>query len=251
MVTSVFDIVAILGRGSQRLKETDPVKETSSYAPTENLELCDKDSAHLHVRAPMDDESPFCMIGGGWMNLLAGAYLIKQYHPKIVVCAHGDRSAYLKSIDGPSESEVMHYHLQQILSCLPMQDPNPEFLVWPRTRTAPGNANTRQELLNIFDLALERGLPRIALVTVGVHVPRTATYIAKHLSVYEQYRALSPVLFESEEILLHADRERHNAEVEVMRKSESFARNWQREADGIQKIIRDVYGDAKPKVVTA
>ncbi len=117
----------------------------------------------------------------------------------------------------------------------------------------PAKANTRQELLNIFDLALDvkPELKRIAIVTVGVHVPRAATYIAKHLSAYPQYRQLNPALFESEEVLLEANREKYEPRVEAMRKSESFRRNFEREAIGISKIVRDVYGDAKPKVAVA
>jgi len=125
----------------------------------------------------------------------------------------------------------------------------PEVVVWERHRKAIAS-NTRQELLNIFDLALECDLKRIGIVTVGVHVPRTATYVAKHLSVYWQYRELSPVVFESEEVLLSANREKYGPRVEALRNSKSFARNWEREATGISKVVRDVYGDAKPPVAT-
>lgn len=242
----MFDIVAILGRGIQRAFKGGP------WVLTEDLELCDKDSAHLPVHAEADDDSPFCMIGGGEMNLLAGFYLACKFKPAVMVCAHGGRSKYLESIGAPSESEVMTGYLGTLLSTV-KHDPIGEFeiVIWPRERQLPVPANTRQELLNIFDLALDRGLSRIAIVTVGVHVPRTATYIAKHLSVYPQYRELNPVLLESEEVLLDTDREKYAARVETMRASKAFARNWAREADGIQKIVRDVYGDAKPKVVVA
>jgi hypothetical protein len=245
-------MIAILGRGIQLLRENGP------WVLTEDLELCDKDSAHLPVRAPVNDESPYCMIGGGEMNLEAGHILIQRYEPKLVVCAYGGRSKYLESVNGPSESEVMSGLLDKSFrdgagrwSSMTNQ---PEIAVWERTRQLPVPSNTRQELLNIFDLALERNLRRIAMVTVGVHVPRTATYKAKHLSVYEQYRELSPVVFESEEVLLGAPghqslQAERTARVDTIRKSKSFARNWEREALGISKIVRDVYGDAKPKVV--
>jgi len=248
----MFDMVAILGRGIQRLSAG------GSWALTENLELCDTNSAHLPVRAPIDDTSPYCMIGGGEMNLRAGLELIRQHKPKIVVCAYGGRSEYLESINGPSESEVM----SEMLYLKMADDPHfmdrwggPDVRVWPRTRQLPVPSNTRQELLNIFDLALEhdsifmQNFPNVAIVTVGVHVPRTATYVAKHLSTNPKYQSLCPVVFESEEVLLAVDRNKFAPEVEAMRNSKSFARNWEREATGISKIVRDVYGDAKPKVV--
>ncbi len=131
----------------------------------------------------------------------------------------------------------------------------PKVVIWERTRQLPVPSNTRQELLNVFDLALERNLNRIAIVTVGVHAPRTATYVAKHLSVYDKYRVLSPIVLESEEVLLLADREKYGPRVKSLRDSKAFARNWggkNREADGISKISRDVYGYAvKPLVATA
>ncbi len=82
-------MVAILGRGIQRLKESDPNDEVLSYVLTEDLELCDKDSAHLPVRVPADDASPYCMVGGGEMNLGAGIELLHRFHPRITVCACG------------------------------------------------------------------------------------------------------------------------------------------------------------------
>lgn len=250
----MFDFVAILGRGIQRLEEAAAVTKVSSWVLTEDLEVCDKNSAHLPVRVPVDDASPYCMVGGGDMNMLAGQFLIEQYQPKLVVCAYGHASDYLRSIGAPTESEVMGKMLQErwgMLASLQKWNPTsyPEVEVWSRTRTVPGvPSNTRLELLNIFDLALERGFRRIAVVTVGVHIPRTTTYISKHQSVYSKYRELSIVPFESEEVLRVTNHAKYGPRVESLRNSQSFARNWDREAIGISKIVRDVYGDAKPSV---
>ncbi|GEM_PF-1077200 len=240
-------MIAILGRGIQWLSEDGP------WVLTEDLEVCDERFAHLPVRVPVDDENPFCMVGGGEMNFLAGVELIRKYRPLVTVCAYGARSDYLELINAPSESEVMSQELMHQLIVefdkLASSPRLPELVIWERDRKLLVPSNTRQELLNVFDLALERGLKRIALVAIGVHIPRTATYVAKHLSVYEKYRELSPIVFESEEVLLAADREKYGPRVGALRNSKAFARNWggkNREADGISKVIRDVYGDAKP-----
>lgn len=100
-----MELLAILGRGIQR--ETD-----GPWVPwvlTEDLEVCDERGAHLSVRVPANDGHPFCVIGGGEFNLLAGLKLCENYHieVKAVVCAYGGRSAYLQAIDAPSESEIM------------------------------------------------------------------------------------------------------------------------------------------------
>src|SRR3989338_1971225 len=109
--------------------------------------MCDTNSAHLPVRAPVDDSNPYCMVGGGWLNLLAGIELSKQHSPKLVVCAYGHRSAYLKELDAPTESEVMSDKLRRVL-------PNAEVAVWERKRELPGPSNTGRELLNILELAV-------------------------------------------------------------------------------------------------
>lgn len=241
----MFDIIAILGRGTQRRWENGP------WVLTEDLEMCDQRSAHLPVRVPVDDEHPYCMVGGAEMNLRAGIELIVQYKPKIVVCAYGGRSEYLIILDAPSESEVMSNHLVEVMNEMTMFGGVPDVIISKRQWGHPFPTNTRQELLNIFDMALERCLMTIAIVTVGVHVPRAATYVAKHFSVYPKYRHLSVVILESEEVLLAANRDKYCLRVEALRNSKAFARNWEREAVGISKIVRDVYRDAEKPPITA
>ena len=249
-----IELLAIMGRGIQQMPYPiiDPTK-VRDWTLTDNLEVCDVNSAHLAVQVPVDDDNPYCMVGGGWLNIKAGVRLVDMQHTRIVVCAYGHRSDYLASIGAPSESEVMSQqfmeHILRVNNEELWRPSFPEVVVWERTRTLPGPSNTGQELRNIFDLALERGLRKIAIVTVGVHVPRTATYVSKLLSVHERYRELHPMVLESEEVLLRSY-EALRPDFETLRASQSFARNWAREADGIQKIVRDVYGDNKPKVVT-
>lgn len=235
-----FDFVAILGRGIQRLSPDGP------WVLTEDLEVCDTDSAHLAVRVPVDDTNPLSMIGGGEMNLLAGYHLIEEYNPSLAVCAYGDRSKYLKSIAAPSESEVMSEMLAEMLSY--KHGHSPEIAEWSHTREMAGPANTRQELINIFDLALNERMDNVAIVTIGVHVPRTATFISMHMGNFRQYRDLRVVLFESEEVLLRVDREKYASRVDAMRNSASFQRNLKNEMIGIDKVVRDIYGDNKPLV---
>jgi hypothetical protein len=241
----MFDMVAIMGRGIQRFQENGP------WMPSHDLEVCDERSAHLSLGVPIDDDSPYCMIGGGQINLDAGVELISKYGPRAVVCEYGHVMPYIRESGAPSGSEVLSEALRSTL-LQRGHDPLPEIVVWSASRPGPAGSspNTRQELLNIFDLALERGLAKIAIVTVGVHAPRVATYVAKHLSMHAPYRELSPVVFESEEILLAVDPEKHGERVRRIRESKSFTRTWQREQEGISKIVRNTYNDAvKPPVV--
>ena len=234
-----MEILAVLGRGIQKLREYDPNSEVRSWQLTEDLEICTDLGAHLAVRVPADDTHPNCLVGGGQMNMEAGSVLVRRHAPQIVVCAFGDRSAYLKKAEGPSESEVMTGALRRSLSNNQVST-EPEIIVWPRARSTDGASNTRQEILNIFDLAMERGLTRIGFVTVGVHIPRTATFIAKHISINQKYQHLSPVLFESEEVLIGSS-EKWKPRVDAIRNSQAFSRNLANEFKGTLALLTGKY----------
>lgn len=95
-------LLAILGRGIQH-----PSAHSQEWVLTPDLEVCDEKGAHLAIRAPEDDASPYSIIGGGELNILAGALLAKRLQPQIATCAYGARSKYLNTIGAPSESQVM------------------------------------------------------------------------------------------------------------------------------------------------
>ena len=139
----MYDLLAVLGRGTQKDKKLDEeVKEEPKKDPwvlTEDLEVCGTDSAHLVDRVPMDDSNPYCMIGGGEANLLAGRLLMEQCMPKVVVCALGHKAAFLKPEDFPNESEVMGEQLRPYLpsGC--------ELIIWERNRYPSPWVRTSQE----------------------------------------------------------------------------------------------------------
>jgi hypothetical protein len=148
----MYDLIAILGRGIQ--------KDKSAWSLTEEIEVCDKNSAHLIDRVSPDDENPCSMIGGGELNLIAGKILIENQDikpPKIVVCAYGHRAQYLEDADAPTESEVMSEQLK------PFIPEETELLVWDKHRYPKPlvPSNTRQEMLNVLDLALEKKCSRV------------------------------------------------------------------------------------------
>lgn len=106
-----IELLAILGRGIQK------VGKDGVWEATEDLEICDENGAHLAVRLPADDEHPHCLIGGGELNLHAGAVLARLHAStlKAVVCAYAPRPPYLAEVDGPNESEVMSEQLKTLL----------------------------------------------------------------------------------------------------------------------------------------
>ncbi len=235
-----MDMLAILGRGICKVRESDYNSEISSWHLTEDLEIRSDLGASLPVRVPVDDAHPNCLVGGGQMNLEAGKVLIRQYEPQVVVCAYGDRSKYLKDVDGPSESEVMTEILRRRLINDHQVFKEPEMVVWYRHRLTDLASNTRQEILNIFDLAIKLEFTRIGFVTVGVHIPRTATFIAKHISTFSKYQHLSHFMFESEEVLLGYSQQ-WKPRVDALRNSQAFSRNLANEFKGTLAALTGKY----------
>ncbi len=233
----MLQILAIHGRGVQQLYENGP------WALTEDLELCDKDGAHLSVRKPADDDNPLCMVGGGELNLLAGVEVYKREGANIVVCAYGDRSNYLKSIDAPSESMVMSDHF------IEATHRSVSSKIWTKEMSLPGPSNTNRELQNIFEFAVANSYTEIGIVTVDVHMPRTMVMAQRHLAKPE-FRHLNARFFVSEQVLVEANPTLYGPRREALRHSKSFTRNWEREQLGILKTITNAYDDEKPLVAT-
>ncbi len=227
-----MELLGILGRGIQRLTPNGP------WVLTENLEVCDEKGAHLPVRAPADDSNPRCLIGGGELNLLAGLELCKDYRKKlqVVVCAYGQRSPYLQSINAPSESEVM----SEWLTIQLIGKDKPEILVWLRDRVVDGPSNTNRELQNILELAVERGFTKVGVVTVAVHYARALLMAQRHL-VKPEFSHLELQFFASEDVVLKADPKAYRPRIVAMHRSDAFMRNFSREINGINCLLAGRY----------
>lgn len=194
-----IQLLAILGRGIQQ------IEEGKGWTLTENLEVCDDKGGHLPVRVPANDANPYCLIGGGELNLRAGIILCREHFESLrtVVCAYGARSSYLVALNGPSESEVMSARLEQLLT--PGEEP--EVIVWPHDRVASderGRSGTGREIQNVFELAVERGFTSVGVVTVFVHYARALLMAQRHL-MNPEFAHLTLQCYVSEELLLAYD----------------------------------------------
>lgn len=233
----MFDIIAVLGRGIQKNSED------GAWDLAEDTEICDERLAHLAVRVAVDDTNPNCIIGGGELNLLAGLELYRRYGAKMVVCAYGDRSDYLKSIDAPSESMVMSDKFAPLAVYMGL--PEPQIGVWTKDMTAPGRSNTDRELLNILELALRYDLTTIAVVTVSVHFCRSLVYSRNHLAKPE-FGCLAVEFFASESVLMEANPGLYGPRIQKMMGSLAYQRNLAREVYGINRILDGTYYTASP-----
>ena len=211
-------LLAALGRGSHQ-------NANGKWVLTSLFEICDEVGAHLAIQLPEDDSNPNSCIGGGELNLLAGLELWKLLRPALTVFAYGSRSRYLHDIDAPSESIVMTSKFSQLMAD---ENQTPIVEIFDEKSWGTSNAGTDQELHNIFTRANQFGIKNVAIVTVAVHVPRTALMIQGHLS-NPTFAGILPQLYPTELILEQADPEKYSDLFARSVGSQSFLRTFQRE----------------------
>lgn len=209
-------LMAILGRGIQRSRGS------VSWEFTEDLEVCAPDRTHLADRVHADDQNPCCLVGGGELNLLAGLELHRRTPAEIVVCAYSHRAGYLVETDGPSESEVMSARLTGFIHENRLRLPKIE--VWSRDRFDEASSNTHCELENAFTLARERGIRRVSVVTVSVHLPRAMLFARDLTEKQGDFRNLEVSFFASEQVLVEACPRKYAPRVLALYASQAYAR---------------------------
>ena len=232
-------LIAVLGRGIQRQRQPLGAVDTTFWAPTDDLEMCAPDGSHLVERLPVDDHSPNCRIGGGELNLLAGAELYdRSIGETVFCCAYGNRSPYLVDVDGHSESEVMSVKLAGMINELGLE--LPLIVVWPKEKVVFGKSNTQRELQNIFELALKKGIIEVTIVTVAVHMPRTIAFAEYYLSDVCN-NSINVSYYASEQVLVESDYRKYAPRVLAMYKSLAFARTAYFEHRGTEAFLSGNY----------
>lgn len=230
-------LIAILGRGIQRSSPK------GRWDTTEDLEICDDQGAHLVVRQPANDADKNCLVGGGKLNLEAGFEYYKNYGHRdhdFVACAYGDRSRYLKEISkSPSESEVMSGQLGAMCKAQKIHFPRVE--IWERGRSADGPSNTRREVQNIFELAIQRQCLDVVIITVLVHLPRAMLFAQEH-SRDPRFKILTVKFMSSEEILCSLNPKEYGPRILNLLSSSAFQRTAKMESRGVAAFLNGTYG---------
>ncbi|MEK9180428.1 MAG: hypothetical protein AAB897_03380 [Patescibacteria group bacterium] len=235
-------ILAVLGRGIQ---QNEP---GGQWHLTGDIEVCDEKFAHLPVRVPENDDDPHSIVGGGHLNLFAGIQLSRSLNPEVVVCAFGFRSNYLKSVNAPSESQVMSDEFEVLRG---KQNYGPTLHIfredgggWSHVADRPSNTN--QEIDNIFYWALNRDIYNVAIVTVTVHAARSLLMAQRHLSSGKPgYDKINLQFYASENVLLEANPQTWSARCQKLLGSRSFQRNFQLEQRGINALLSGKYNSVQ------
>ena len=227
-----FDLLAVLGRGIQRVGgQWQPGADFEMWGVVEGYR------GHLAEPLPIDDDSANCFIGGCELNLRAGAEIFQQFGAKVVVCAYGDRAPYLRRVNGPTESEIDTGVFLNFSSFSVLYTPTVE--IWTKEKSAPA-FNTYQELTNIFSLAKARGMFKVAICAITVHLPRVRVFAEKILSTAELGQFVVSY-FSAEQVLVEADAIVYAPRVLAIYASKAFARTAASEAKGVQRFLTGKY----------
>jgi hypothetical protein len=226
-------LIGILGRGIQQ-------DANGKWVLTPDLEVYDRDhrgwTSHKPVQVASDDSSPDCMIGGSTLNLAAGIALFNKHkrlgYEVLVTAAYGDRSKYLKEVDGPTESRIM---MNAFLTLATPTDK--EWTFWPEERVVAGNSNTLKEIENLFELAVELGIPEVTLNSVTIHMVRVVMMAEAHLR-QPQFKYLKVRYCPSELVLTESDPGNALRALDIYG-SAAMARNAVEERIGAEKMIKN------------
>lgn len=224
-----MQLLATLGRGIQR------PDDVSLWVLTEDLEVLADDGAHPIIRRPIDDFNPNCVIGGGELNLLASLELCKKYLPRLVVFAYAHRAKYLKKVDGPSESSVMYREFCRRCDSESLLKISVD--VWPTKEDRDGLSNSRTEVINIIELALQKGYSSVGIVSVMIQLPRARLFAERYLKEKGIQNKVLVEFFSSELVLVQSDPVTYGPRVLKMFSSQAFARNAIREGNGVNNLL--------------
>lgn len=236
------DILAVLGRGMYQVQRRNG---SLAWKPTALLEMYDNSGRHPVVWEAVDDSDPRCLIGGGNANVIAGLKLFKRFGAKVIVFAYGHRSSYLREIGGPTEGDVMLKEFCRRLgqrgydelaaSGVELYGGLSDDQLPPGTRS-----DTFQELRNILNLALQKKLRTVLIVTVRAHVLRATVFLNWLLAHEYEGSGLICSVVASEDVLLLSSRKYWKV-VRATGSSEAMIRTTAQEQVGTERFQKGLY----------
>jgi hypothetical protein len=214
------------------------------FAPTALLEVLAPSREHQLVQQPVDDFNPLCYIGGGNFNVRAGVEIYDRLRPRLVAFAYGNtRTQAFKDADAPFEGPVMEemfLHLLHEKGIAP-----PQTLTW--TVNEEELCNSQREIRQFMELAIERRMGSIGIVTVAVHMLRIQVFVAL-LKQEKHFAHIDVQFFVSEVELLAANWPMYSPFVAAELASHAFKRNAADELAGTCKAVAGTYTFDKPPI---
>lgn len=199
------------------------------------IEMPTDQGKHTGWRRPASLETPGAIIAGGHANVLAGVELFRraadaESAPQLVVFAAG-RAKYLE--EEPLELSEGSVYAEEFRRRTEPRSAGVDIIV------VRDNRNTRDDAASFLHHARQRGMRNLAVITVQVHLERTAEF----------FRQLEPnaktrlALIAAEDVLAqrYQHRDRFHAEHEAIRASDAYERTAAMEAIGLAKLRSGTY----------
>lgn len=233
-----MDVICILGRGIEK------VKTSSGYVwrPTRLIEKLSEKGWHTGYRLQgLDPDNEFTVIAGSNANVLAAIQLLEELikngnPPQLIIFAAG-RPPYLVDDPDPTLSEGTILAAKFVRSIKIDEANMPEIAIQSR------NKNTRDDLEESLRLATEKGLKRLAVVTVSVHIERVREFFNLILKENPQFKNFDVSFFASEKVLLNRYRSvpLYKKLLARVEESAAYQETIEKERKGIEALRSGTY----------
>jgi hypothetical protein len=228
---SAPDVICVLGRGIEQVRTNSGER----WRPTRYIEAVDENGCHTGCRRrEVNINDDYSLVAGANANVLALCQRWREcalckHRPSVVVFAAG-RPAYLSRTEPfLTEGLVLSEAFRRRTGARGC-----EMLILAQNR------NTRDDILECARIADGRKLREIEVITVSVHLPRTAEFARLAHSEMPQARFH---LIASEDVLRrrYLRFARFPVALEEAQKSRAYLRTEAREAAGIRALRSGEY----------
>jgi hypothetical protein len=225
----MYDAIVVFGRGIGK-------DERGRWHPTPYIEET-VDGQHSGVfKTSVNTEGRNAYIGGANANVLAAVQLFEESvregsRPKLVIFAAG-RPDYLKDeASWLSDGKILEDKFKRKIGKSNHQ---------VDTKVIRQNKNTRDDVEQSLKIAKDHGLGRVAIITVGVHIPRSREFYEVAKKEGNVSTDIQVDFISSEEILGRRDR-RFTKIFEAGLKTQAYKKTVAKEKEGIKNLRQGRY----------
>lgn len=240
----VFDGIAVLGRGIEKTETSGGEK----WRPTRAIE---KMAGRYHSgrrerNISMQDEDESVVVAGANANAIAATELFEQLQkngtpPSVVIFSAG-RPAYIEQDPDQSLSEgkILEQKFLRKVS-VKTREAQPETIILDK------NKNTKDDILTALQTAKEKGVRKLAIITIGLHVERSEEFYKLVVAENPELRGISVEFVPSEKLLEERYSKSPSAskifakELKELKESSAYKRTEEREKRGVKQLREGTY----------
>jgi len=227
-----YDAIIVFGRGVGK-------DIRGNWRPTPYVEEF-KGGRHKGIFERVDPESKSSFIGGSNANVLAAVQLFEELRrtsilPKLVIFAAGRPDYLSKESLWMTEGRILEEKFRQKIR---------KFSSSVQTVILEQNKNTKDDINESLKLVANQGFGRVAIITIGVHIPRSREFFRLAQKEGKVPAELEVDFLAAEEILARRSK-RYTKIFELTRKTEAHKRTAACEKEGVKKLRLGHYRSAQ------